>query len=237
MVEISHISYESQTINIDATEKDTIELKPVISILPPAIVLPDSYQIKKIGHFSEKRTTMQGGKNGYTIAEYFSATEFINKMPILTDIILNINPFVINKTFTAIEGEQIFGNCVTHIAKLRVDVRNTSDNGLPGESLIDGGIIYETKDKSNLKTHKTVNIPLENPLVFPEDGLFIVVEWIVTEDIGKHDSVTPGIWCTQSKDGSTSWDKWPAGTSWKQINLGKTEQNSRTFCIGLKILE
>ncbi|MCQ2211983.1 MAG: carboxypeptidase-like regulatory domain-containing protein [Paludibacteraceae bacterium] len=35
LVEISHISYESQNINIDATEKDTIELKPVISILPP----------------------------------------------------------------------------------------------------------------------------------------------------------------------------------------------------------
>ena len=42
---------------------------------------------------------MQGGKNGYTIAEYFSATEFINKMPILTDIILNINPFVIKYNF------------------------------------------------------------------------------------------------------------------------------------------
>lgn len=230
----SHISYKDQNVNVNEIEDGVIRLTPLISSLPPAVVLPDSYHKKRIGHSSDKCAVMQGGKNGYTIAEFFSAEDFGDKMPVLTDIVLNINPFVLNKTFTATEGEQTIDNCVTHIAKLRVDVRSVSgNNGEPGESLIGGGIIYNSKDRTNLKTHKLVDVPLETPQVFPEDGLFVVVEWIVTDEVGKHDYVTPGIWCTQSQEIETSWDKWPVGTSWKHVNEGKSPQNSKTFCIGL----
>ena len=237
-IEVSHISYESKIVDISQQEEPVIYLTPVATMLSPAIVQPAGSQKKRIGHAADKRISLQGGRNGSFIAELFRISEDEYSFPLITCVLLNLNTVNLKKNMTVTNSDTTYYDGILHVAKLRVDLRCIDQStGGPGESLISGGVIYSIKDKLSLSIHKIHKIELPQPILFPAEGVFVVVEWIVTNEVREQDMVSPSIWRTQSDDSGTSWRKWPLGTPWKQLNSENAAAPSKAYCIGLELLE
>ena len=236
--ETHHISYEPQSIEVRALRDSTVLLVPLVQALTPAFVFPNSSHKRTIGYAGSKRKTFQGGRNGYAIAEFFKPSADGKPAPVISKVLLNLFAVNLKKNGTTSIGDQVYDDAVTHVAKLRVDIREADPaTGGPGASLVDGGVIYEIKDRFSLSMHKIHKIPLKNPVVFPEEGAFVVVEWIITDDVRVQDTILPYIWQTRPEMPSSSWNQWPVGTAWKRSNDGRSEDRTRAYCIGLEILE
>lgn len=234
---ISHISYEPMSMDITLLRGPFVALTPAVSELRPAIVMPNHRKSRTIGYASKKGVSSYGGKNGFALAEFFGYQPDWTS-PLVTAISLNLNTFNIKRAGTStVDGER-YTDGVTHIAKLRVDLRSVDPgSGGPGGSLIGGGVIYTFKDRININMHKLCKVSLPEPAVFPEEGLFVVVEWIVTDDVKVQDFVTPSIWRTRTDEGSSSWYKWPVGTPWKRLEKSQFDDSEKVFCISLELLE
>jgi hypothetical protein len=236
-VQTSHISYEPMGFDLDAAGEATVRLTPVVTELRPAIIVPKNLKKKTIGNASAKGVSGYGGKNGFSLAEYFNLPDGGGESVLVSAVTLNLNTVNFKRSITTNVDGQEYTDGVTHVAKLRVDLRDVDPaTGAPGKSLIDGGVIYSLKDKFNLNLHNKSKVSLPQPAVFPEEGLFVVVEWIVTDDVRVQDFVTPSIWCTRVENGSTSWIKWPVGTDWRPYEMGPYDEFEKSFCISLDLL-
>lgn len=237
-VTISHITYESKELDLQSLENGLITLVPVILELRPAVIMPGNKRKETIGLASAKRESTHGGRNGFNIAEFFAYSAGWTKAPLITSVSLNLNTVNLKRNMTARTGDGVeYKDGVLHVAKLRIDLRGVdAATGGPGESLINGGVIYSIKDNFNLNLHKLCKVTLPEPAVYPESGVFAVVEWIVTEDVRAQDSVSPSIWCTRAVDSQSSWMKWPVGTPWRKIAKGLYDDFEKSFCIGLEIM-
>ena len=233
----SHISYEPMELGLDADGEVTIKLTPVVTELQPAVIVPKNLRKKTIGYASAKGDSCQGGKNGFSLAEYFNLPGDGAEAVLVSAVTLNLNTVNLKRDITVrVNGEE-YTDGVVHVAKLRVDLRDVDrTTGAPSRSLIGGGVIYPIKDSFNLNLHNKCRVPLPQPAVFPEEGLFAVVEWIVTDDIRVQDSVSPTIWCTRAENGSSSWIKWPVGTDWRHREMGPYDEFEKSFCISLDLL-
>lgn len=200
------------------------------------MIMPAGSRKRDIGLSNGKRKTVQGGRNGFCVAEFIGPESLGVQTPVIAGITATLNPVLYKKTFSTTVGDLVYDDCRVHVARLRFDLRSVDAvTGGPGESLIGGGMIFNSKDKTTYITHRTVTVPLEFPIECPDEGVFVVIEWIVTDEVKEHDNVTPGIWCTEPSDIGTSWNRWPIGTPWKQINAGKGGNDARAFCIGVEI--
>lgn len=234
----SHISYEPMGLDLEAAGEATIRLTPVVTELQPAIIVSKNLKKQIIGYASAKVDSSQGGKNGFSLAEYFILPDGDAHTALVSAVTLNLNTVNLKRKMTVrVDGEE-YTDGVIHVAKLRVDLREVDPaTGAPGRSLIDGGVIFTIKDNFNLNLHNKCRVPLPQPAVFPEGGLFVVVEWIVTDDIRVQDSVSPDIWCTRAENGSSSWVKWPVGTEWRPREKSPFDKYEKSFCISLDLLQ
>ncbi len=234
----SHISYEPMMLELIAGGMVTVKLTPVVTELKPSIIVPKNLKKKTIGYASAKGESTTGGRNGFALAEHFSYSSSWSNAPLVSAVTLNLNTVNLKRSITTTSGDEVYTDGIMHVAKLRIDLRETDPaTGGPGGSLIDGGVIYSVKDGFNLNLHNKCRVPLPQPAVFPEGGLFAVVEWIVTDDVRLQDSVSPAIWCTRAENGSTSWIKWPVGTDWKPKAKGPYDDYDKSFCISLDLLQ
>jgi len=230
---VSHISYQSLTLELARLGGPEVRLTPVATMLAPAVVQPKGAGRRKLGHANEKRLSCQGGLNGYQLAELFPLPQDGNGLPQITQVQLNLNPFNLHRVSSTRIGDTSYDDCVTYVAKLRVDLRAVDPaSGAPGASLIGGGVILALKDRLDLTIHRIYSVDLPQPLLFPEEGVFAVVEWIVTEDVRIQDSVTPSLWSVASGDPASSWVKWPLGTPWRPRNAAGAAK-PRAFAISL----
>ena len=234
----SHISYEPMMLEPTAGELVTVRLTPVVTELKPAVIVPRNLKKKTIGYASAKGESTTGGRNGFALAEHFSYSTAWSNAPLVSAVTLNLNTVNLKRSITTTKGNEVYTDGTMHVAKLRIDLRETDPaTGGPGGSLIDGGVIYLVKDSFNLNLHNKCRVSLPQPAVFPEEGLFAVVEWIVTDDVRVQDSVSPAIWCTRAENGSTSWIRWPVGTDWKPKAKGPYDDYDKSFCISLDLLQ
>ena len=236
--EVSHISYELKSVSIYDITDDTVLLRPLIDELQPAIVVPGKYRKGSIGFASDKGAICEGGRNGYSIAEYFANNTEWNKIPLITGIEMNLNSVWMKRqaTVTLADGTT-YDDGKMIMAKLRVDLRTVdSMTGAPGRSLINGGIIYDLGERLNLNVRKVHSIPIKNPLPFPEDGIFVVIEWIVPGEVRIQDSVTPSIWCSEPNGKKDSWNKWPVGYDWKRTHNNQEGNTGYSYCISLDLI-
>lgn len=237
-VTINHITYESKELDRQSMENGLIAMVPIITELRPAVVFPRDKRKETIGYASAKRESVYGGRNGFNIAEFFAYSPEWEYSPLISSVSLNLNTVNLkrNVTTTTVNGVE-YTDGVMRIAKLRIDLRGVDTaTGGPGESLINGGVIYSIKDKFNLRLHKLCKVALPGPELFPESGVFVVIEWIVTEDVRVQDSVSPSIWCTRAVDNQSSWMKWPVGTPWRRKAKDSYDNSGKSFCIGLEIM-
>lgn len=234
----SHISYEPTMLEPTGGEMVTVRLTPVVTELKPAVIVPRNLKKKTIGYASAKGESTTGGRNGFALAEHFSYSTAWSNAPLVSAVTLNLNTVNLKRSITTTKGNEVYTDGTMHVAKLRIDLRETDPaTGGPGASLIDGGVIYLVKDSFNLNLHNKCRVSLPQPAVFPEEGLFVVVEWIVTDDVRVQDSVSPAIWCTRAENGSTSWIRWPVGTDWRPKAKGPYDDYDKSFCISLDLLQ
>ncbi|MBP5625282.1 MAG: hypothetical protein J6W98_00010 [Bacteroidales bacterium] len=230
---VSHISYQSLTLDLARLGGPEVRLTPVATMLAPAVIQPKGAGRMKLGHANGKRLSVQGGRNGYQLAELFPLPQGGNGRPLITRVQLNLNPFNLHKVSSTRIGDTSYDDCVTYVAKLRVDLRAVDPaSGGPGASLIGGGVILTLQDKFDLTVHRIYSVDLPQPLLFPEEGVFAAVEWIVTEDVRIQDSVTPSLWSVAAEDPASSWVKWPLGTPWRPLNAPGAA-TPRSFAISL----
>lgn len=237
-IEISHISYESISLNLHDYSDSSIRLTPIITMLPPAIVRPTGQRSKRIGYAYDKRISTQSGRNGCCIAQFLNYPEGTSHSPIITAVSINLNTVNLKRRMTVTVGDTTFVDGKMHVAKLRVDLRSLDPStGGPGESLINGGVVYTLKDRANLNIHKVHTIALPQAPLFPSEGVFIVLEWIVTDDVRLQDMVSPSIWRARSSANGTSWIKWPLGMPWQKVNSNDPSREESVYCVGLEVIE
>lgn len=230
---VSHISYQNLMLDVARLGDPEVRLTPVATMLAPAVIQPKGAGRMKLGHANGKRISTQGGRNGYQLAELFPLPQNGNGLPLITRVQLNLNPFNLHRVSSTRIGDTSYDDCVTYVAKLRVDLRAVDPaSGGPGASLIEGGVILTLRDRLDLTVHRIYSVDLPQPLLFPEEGVFAVVEWIVTEDVRIQDEVTPSLWSVASDNPASSWVKWPLGSAWRPLNApGATRP--RAFAISL----
>ena len=234
----SHITYESLRLDLDSIQDSQVTLTPVVAELRPAIIVPKSLKKKTIGYASVKGESTVGGRNGFCIAEYFGFSPYWSNAPIISAVNLSLETVNLKREIKTTIGDKEYTDGIMHVAKLRIDLRSVDPStGGPGGSLIGGGVIYSLKDKFNLNLHKLCKVSLPEPEVFPEGGLFVVVEWIVTDDVRVQDSVSPSVWTVPSENSSSSWVKWPLGTAWRKNVKGPYDRYEKSFCIGLDLMQ
>jgi hypothetical protein len=237
-INTSHITYEPLSLDLESIGGSPVTLKPVVTELRPAIIVPKNVKKKTIGYASIKGESSVGGRNGYCIAEYFGFSPDWSNAPIISAVDLNLNTLNLKRDIKTRIGDTEYTDGIMYVAKLRIDLRIVDPvTGGPGGSLIGGGVIYLLKDRFNLNLHKLCKVSLPNPEVFPEEGLFVVVEWIVTDDVRVQDMVSPSIWTVPAEDGSSSWVKWPLGTAWRRNIKGAYDSYEKAFCIGLDLMQ
>ena len=190
----SNITYESLRLDLDSIQDSQVTLTPVVAELRPAIIVPKSLKKKTIGYASVKGESTVSGRNGFCIAEYFGFSPYWSNAPIISAVNLSLETVNLKREIKTTIGDKEYTDGIMHVAKLRIDLRSVDPStGGPGGSLIGGGVIYSLKDKFNLNLHKLCKVSLPEPEVFPEGGLFVVVEWIVTDDVRVQDSVSPSV--------------------------------------------
>ena len=89
-------------------------------------------------------------------------------------------------------------------ATLRFDIRQTdAKTGAPkDESLIDGGIILPSGQKLGKD-----GISLTRPILFPQTGVFVVVEWITTAQVSESCNLVPSLNMTLDEVDNRTWNK------------------------------
>lgn len=223
---VSHISYERTPARL--ADGAVVRMQPVVAVLAPAVVVPRGRRTQRLGHAYDKRVATYGCKSAMSVAELIVFPEGADQLPLIEAVSLNLNTVNLKREMTVTVADRHYTDGKTHVAKLRVDLREVDPaTGAPGASLTGGGVIYALPDRFNLDVHKVHRVALPAPVAFPEEGVFVVVEWIVTADVREQDSVCPTLW--RCEGGATSWLQWPLGGPWEPVAA------PRSFCLGLEV--
>lgn len=166
-IKFTHICYRDTVIN-DIKGSPKVYVSPKAYTLDNISIFAKSNKkniLQNIGYTKYKSKSGNGGKNGLMMAVYI-ANSNINKDTYIHSILACLD--YINEK---IKNRRVID------AELRFDIRCCAyQNGkrFPGnKSYIKGGIVYKGQKKSGMKT-----ISLEQPIIFPKEGVFVTVEWI-----------------------------------------------------------
>ena len=235
-VRVSHISYESLSLDLGPGLAERVPLTRVAMVLQPAVIRPKNLSRVRVGHASDKRDVPWLAGSGITLGEYFARAPEWPETALITGVRLNLFTIILKQQVKATIEDQEYDDGRILKAKLRVDLREVdSGTGGPGASLIDGGVIYSIPDQVKLQLHHIHKITLPQPVLCPAEGVFAVVEWIVTDEVREQDSVVPKLWCTRAGDPSSAWIK-RVGKPWTPLN-DTTTQTPRNFCLDLELLK
>ena len=232
---LSHISYEKKEIQLKLYRDNIILLRPADNNLPEISVLPSQKNnpTEFVGLFKEKIKTSYIGVNGFFAALYIPYKRNRDEFPYYIQSIM--------ANFRSLKVPQKGGKLIP--AKLRFDLRlPDKETQAPTEySLIEGGIIYDPGKKNGVKE---INLP--TPILFPEEGIFIVVEWISSEHVKNKDLLIPCIGGVTLEDECNTWIKrsfrgedWILSSKDKgSISFNEMYLNGKTgnLAVGLKLL-
>ena len=158
----SAVGYQTRKISSDAMPK-VVLMKPAVIELREAIVSGRKKRSKrKYIPFFEKDT-----KLGYNVCDGFPW--------------MNARFFPYRSTYEKtpfIDGFEVFAKTNLDSAKFNIRLCLPEKNGKPGKYMTDQGIIAKA-----VKGQTITRIDLsEEYLVFPEEGFFVIVEWLIIEE-------------------------------------------------------
>jgi hypothetical protein len=156
----SAIGYDRKLIKISETNE--VSLKSITYQLSEVVVSKSiGLEEIEVGNFNKKEliSSYGSGKAPWIVAKYFSPTEEIMKHQFLKSIKF--------QTKSEIKG-----------AKFILHFYQVNEDGSPGDDLLAENLIVEVDKGANTNT---INIK-KSCLKFPENGLFIAIEWMMINE-------------------------------------------------------
>lgn len=204
LLKCSHICYKDTIIYIKQLKSNKVYLTQYAHELGNITISAKNKKIKtkELGYTNGKRLHSHGGKNGFMMAVYIPADANKNK----NEYIQAITADIVYDDKMKLKG----GNVYT--GEVRFDLRkpDTAQGIMPGNiSLIGGGKIYNGKKKTGKKI-----IKLDYPIIFPKEGLFVIIEWIYPYKMNDKDLLDPHIRTTASSNKDNTWILWKSN-NWK----------------------
>jgi len=208
-IRLSHICYETKNISKITADSQTIFLVPKITNLDEVAIsakAPKRIKTTEVGLMKAKTQTKHKGANGFEMALFIPYDSTWIETPYIHSILASLDYSTHYLVFTEIK--------TPIYATLRFDLRlSDAKTGAPkDESLIDGGIILPPSKKLSKD-----DISLIHPILFPQTGVFVVVEWITTAQVSESCSLVPSLNMTLTEKGNRTWNKKTfRGMDWMQ---------------------
>ena len=196
---LSHICYETKSISKITADSQTIILVPKSINLDEVAIsarIPKRIKTTEVGSMKAKTQTKHKGANGFEMALFIPYDSTWTETPYIHSILASLDYSTHYLVFTEIKNP-IY-------ATLRFDLRQTdAKTGAPkDESLIDGGIILPSGQKLGKD-----GISLTRPILFPQTGVFVVVEWITTAQVSESCNLVPSLNMTLDEVDNRTWNK------------------------------
>lgn len=217
-IRLSHICYETKSIDKVAPDSQTVFLVPKSINLDEVAISAKALKRTKtteVGSMKAKTQTKHKGANGFEMALFIPYDSAWTEIPYIHSILASLDYSTHYLVFTEIKNP-IY-------ATLRFDLRQTdAKTGAPkDESLIDGGIILPSSQKLGKD-----GISLPRPIPFPQTGVFVVVEWITTAQVSESCNLVPSLNMTLDEKKNRTWNKKTfRGTDWMQEQDEPAYQN------------
>ena len=192
-IQLSHICYETKSVTTAAVAAQTIFLVPKSINLGE---VPKRIKVAEVGLAKSKTQTKHKGANGFEMALFIPYDSTWAETPYIHSILASLDYTTHWLVFTEIK--------TPIYATLRFDLRQPdAKTGAPkDESLIDGGIILPSGQKLGKD-----GISLTRPILFPQTGVFVVVEWITTAQVSESCNLVPSLNITLDEVDNRTWNK------------------------------
>ena len=217
-IRLSHICYETKSIDKVAPDSQTVFLVPKSINLDEVAIsakVPKRIKTTEVGLMKTKTQTKHKGANGFEIALFIPYDSTWAETPYIHSILASLDYSTYYLVFTEIK--------TPIYATLRFDLRQPdAKTGAPkDESLIDGGIILPSGQKLGKD-----GISLTRPIPFPQTGVFVVVEWITTAQVSESCNLVPSLNMTLDEKENRTWNKKTfRGMDWMQEQDEPAYQN------------
>lgn len=191
---VSHICYADTVVVLSAAPGNIVFMSPKTYEIPAVVVgKKTGVRQRLIGPIGKKESLYFGARNGTLIGVYIPyKKEYDGKY---------ISSIVADLSYKKTLARGVYEKCEN--AALRFDLRlaDPETNAPSSKSLIEGGVIYE--GKANGRT----TIPLDYPVMFPDSGIFVVLEWIVKGRCMDNVMYNPHVRMSGSNQRSVTWMK------------------------------
>ncbi|MFV0391960.1 MAG: hypothetical protein ACK5KP_08800 [Paludibacteraceae bacterium] len=221
-IKISHVSYKPIEIYLQGLTSHTIQLSPSIKELSEVTVnKKDRYKKSEIGFHNYKSKSGYVGATGFMLALYIPYKKEWEVQPYISEIM-----GMLQKSFIS-DFAATF---------LRIDLQKPDKitKAPDGVSLLNESIVIRNK-----RIKKKNKLMLREPILFPKEGVFIVVEWIKLSDEFQY--LNPAIGTTNQSKSRNTWHKRVfAGDTWKILPITPFEgyeDGISNICFGLTVLE
>jgi len=217
-IRLSHICYETKNIAKVAADSQTIFLVPKsITLGEVAVSAKATKRVKttEVGLMKAKTQTKHKGANGFEMALFIPYDSTWTETPYIHSILASLDYSTHYLVFKEIK--------TPIYATLRFDLRLPDPKtGAPkDESIIDGGVILPSSQKFDKD-----GISLTRPILFPQTGVFVVVEWITTAQVSESSNLVPTLNMTLDEKENRTWNKKTfRGMDWMQEQNEPAYQN------------
>ena len=217
-IRLSHICYETKSIDKVAPDSQTVFLVPKSINLDEVAISAKALKRTKtteIGLMKAKTQTKHKGANGFEMALFIPYDSTWADTPYIHSILASLDYSTHWLVFTEIK--------TPIYATLRFDLRlpNPKTGAPKEESLIDGGIILPSGQKLGKD-----GVSLTRPIPFPQTGVFVVVEWITTAQVSESYNLVPSLNMTLNEKENRTWNKKTfRGMDWMQEQDEPAYQN------------
>lgn len=198
-IRLSHICYETKSLSFANITNQTMWIVPKKNSLGEVIVsaeAPKRMKTTKVGQIKEKSLTCHRGSNGFEMALFIPYDSTWTETPYIHSILASLDYSTHWLTFTTIK--------TPIYATLRFDLRlPDAETGAPrDESIISGGVLCQPDQRIGKD-----GVKLPYPILFPQTGVFVVLEWITTAKVSESHSLVPSLNMTMNVSESQTWNR------------------------------
>ena len=202
---ISQIAYEKKTLDMrNISNNEVVVLSPTSSMLPEVVVSAIPLKRQEVGILKKK------GSNGLIATPNTNFALFIPY-----DNTWRTQPYILSiiSFFNDIKGSDEFPS---EKCNIRFDLRLPDEEGAPGDiSIIGEQLVHYSEKKYSGK--ETVN--LIKPVQFPQEGIFVVIDFITPNNPNPNLLISPSIDVTSSGGMAQTWSKTiTSDSSWKKMD-------------------
>lgn len=205
-IRISQIAYHTKDIVLASKKSgETVFLSPSVNQLPTVTVTNVPYKRKEIGTLKKK------GSNGIIATPNTNFALFIpydsvwSSQPYITAIASHLSDMIINNK------EYPSARC-----NICFDLRLPDKDSVPSDiSLLDKRVI-----NNSTKIYKgKETVKLKEPILFPKDGVFIVIDFITPNNPNPCLLISPSLFVTGALRSSQTWSRTMTNNfQWKKMD-------------------